>query len=173
MSHPADLESTHIAASAETGPVNGDMNEKVYYCLGFAFGWVETGVSGRAPAVALIHKNRPEWQAGKMNGIGGHVEESDPLVVDAMVREFREETGITTYTKEWIPFASMEGRGWHVECYYTHAVNLHSLHTMTDEKIEIVSVDSVTSGLVPIVDHVAWLIPLARDKTARKFIIHA
>ena len=25
-------------------------------------------------SVILIRKNRPEWQAGRLNGVGGHIE---------------------------------------------------------------------------------------------------
>jgi 8-oxo-dGTP diphosphatase len=41
--------------------------------------------------VVLIRKNKPEWQAGKLNGVGGHVEPGEtPL--QAMAREWFEET---------------------------------------------------------------------------------
>ena len=40
--------------------------------------------------VLLIRKNRPEWQKGKLNGIGGHIKVGEtPL--EAMRREFEEE----------------------------------------------------------------------------------
>lgn len=181
MTHPADLEAQHIIpASADTGPVNGDTNQVVPYCLGFAFGQITSvglapygNLSGiNVPGVALIQKNRPDWQLGKLNGIGGHVEVGE-RDVDAMVREFREESGALTDHNDWTWFATMDGDHWEVQCYFTHNVDLHALRTMTDEPIQIVSVDSVASGVAPIVDHVAWLIPLALDETARHFRIHA
>ena len=46
-----------------------------------------------AEQVILIRKNRPEWQAGKLNGVGGKVEPGE-LIGGAMYREFREETGV-------------------------------------------------------------------------------
>lgn len=50
--------------------------------------------------VALIRKARPEWCAGRYNGVGGKVEAGEtPLA--AMVREFREETGIATAESDW------------------------------------------------------------------------
>lgn len=55
------------------------------YVVGFAF-----DKDGR---IALILKERPGWQQGLFNGIGGKVEEGEtPL--DAMIREFDEETGV-------------------------------------------------------------------------------
>lgn len=56
------------------------------YVLGFAF-------SGDLNSVVLIHKNKPAWQKGKLNGIGGRVERFE-LPKYAMVREFSEEAGV-------------------------------------------------------------------------------
>lgn len=50
--------------------------------------------------VSLIRKKRPEWQAGKLNGVGGHVEEGEPPR-NAMAREFFEETGVKTSPDLW------------------------------------------------------------------------
>ncbi len=58
----------------------------------------------------LIRKTHPKWQKGKWNGIGGKIEntQKDPALPDivetpqeAMVREFKEETGIETSIKRW------------------------------------------------------------------------
>jgi len=70
----------------------------------------------------LIKKTHPEWQAGKLNGIGGKIENTEILEGgdgnkyglpetphQAMVREFYEETGIQTPEKRW--------RCFHIEEY--------------------------------------------------------
>lgn len=68
----------------------------------------------------LIRKTHPEWQKGKLNGIGGKIEKKEQVIVqnpddsnpdagywlietpfEAMVREFHEETGIITTRKRW------------------------------------------------------------------------
>lgn len=48
--------------------------------------------------VLLINKKRPDWQAGKLNGIGGKIEEHE-IAPGAMRREFGEETGL--YIPDW------------------------------------------------------------------------
>jgi hypothetical protein len=59
------------------------------YVLGFVF-------SEDSSRVLLVWKNRPAWQAGKLNGIGGKIEAGEtPL--QAMQREFREETLVDGY----------------------------------------------------------------------------
>jgi 8-oxo-dGTP pyrophosphatase MutT (NUDIX family) len=63
------------------------------YVLGFAF--TPDG------SVALIRKIKPEWQAGKLNGVGGKIEDWDPSDVHAMTREFQEETGVFLEPHLW------------------------------------------------------------------------
>ncbi|HSI37253.1 MAG TPA: NUDIX domain-containing protein, partial [Tepidisphaeraceae bacterium] len=43
--------------------------------------------------VLLIRKNRPAWQAGKLNGVGGKIEPGE-TPRQAARREFEEETGL-------------------------------------------------------------------------------
>jgi 8-oxo-dGTP diphosphatase len=65
---------------------------KTEYVCGFLF-------SPDGKKVVLIKKNRPENQAGKLNGIGGKIEPGE-TPEQAMIREFNEEAGI--YIDEWI-----------------------------------------------------------------------
>lgn len=44
--------------------------------------------------VMLIRKQRPDWQKGKLNLVGGKVESTDLDFESAAKREFREETGL-------------------------------------------------------------------------------
>lgn len=56
--------------------------------------------------VVLIEKTKPDWQRGLCNGLGGSVEPSE-RGVEAMVREFREESGIETAADDWQYVATM------------------------------------------------------------------
>jgi 8-oxo-dGTP pyrophosphatase MutT (NUDIX family) len=55
------------------------------YVLGFVFNLDKT-------KVALMRKTKPEWQRGRLNGIGGKIELGETSIT-AMHREFKEETG--------------------------------------------------------------------------------
>lgn len=63
------------------------------YVVGYMF-------NDNVDRVVLIRKNRPDWQKGKTSGIGGHVEFGESIV-DAMVREYYEETGVRTFQMDW------------------------------------------------------------------------
>lgn len=109
------------------------------YVVGFMFSMVEF-YSGTYPMVALIRKNRPEWQKGRLNGIGGKIEPGE-LPDDAMVREFKEETGLEF--KGWRQFMRQYGAE-EVLYFYVALVErpvLDQLKTTTDETIVIEEVD--------------------------------
>ncbi len=79
---------------------------KTRYVVGFAF-------TRSNKCVLLIEKTRPEWQKGKWNGIGGHIE-GDETPMEAMKREALEETGISSDFK-WEHYATMRGEDF--ECF--------------------------------------------------------
>jgi 8-oxo-dGTP diphosphatase len=66
--------------------------------------------------VYLIKKKRPDWQAGKLNGIGGHVEEGENAK-EAMIRECYEETG--TKITDWRHVCVMKGDDWYLDVFTT------------------------------------------------------
>lgn len=55
-----------------------------HYVLGFIF-------SRNKEKILLVKKKRPEWQAGRWNGIGGKIKEEDTSPLAAMWRECSEE----------------------------------------------------------------------------------
>jgi 8-oxo-dGTP diphosphatase len=60
------------------------------YVCGFLFNTSRRGV-------VLIEKQKPAWQKGKLNGVGGKIENGE-VPSDAMVREFKEEAGASVST---------------------------------------------------------------------------
>jgi 8-oxo-dGTP diphosphatase len=61
------------------------------YVLGFAF--------DKSDNVILVRKQKPKWQKGLLNGVGGKIEIGETSS-DAMFREFREETGLKYFPKD-------------------------------------------------------------------------
>jgi 8-oxo-dGTP pyrophosphatase MutT (NUDIX family) len=91
----------------------------VEYVTGFAFGCDGNGV-------LLIRKQKPAWQAGKLNGVGGKVEEFDWCLAEAMRREFQEETGIETTIEQWSYFGSHQKPARHHLDDQAYALHLFS-----------------------------------------------
>ena len=117
--------------------------------------------------VVLIRKNRPEWQVGKANGVGGKVEPGE-LPMAAMVREFREETGVETTSFDWENFAVMTGTDFHdfeIAFYRGYSsLFLASAKTKTDEAIEIWETDAISINAMDPVPNLKWLVPMALTK---------
>jgi 8-oxo-dGTP diphosphatase len=127
-----------------------------HYVVGFAF-------TEDLLDVILIRKLRPDWQVGKLNGVGGRMDEEDRGDVRAaMVREFKEEVGIETQAQDWTPFSKIEDcRGWSVTFLSARlSYHLHrSYRQMTDEQPVLVATYKLASyRLIP---NVHWLIPMA------------
>lgn len=114
--------------------------------------------------VALIRKNKPEFQAGLLNGIGGKIE-GEETAVKAMVREFSEEAGLLT--SAWTNFCSMAGTNndggrFTIEFYYTIG-EPHRLTSMESEQIEVVSSADIAAGKEKTIGNLTWLVALALD----------
>lgn len=131
------------------------------FVLGFAF-WTDHGVSRRSDVV-LIKKKRPHDQAGKVNGIGGKVNDGETLI-DAMCREFQQECGIPTEPIRWTYFAELVSETVEVACYLTDLKPTEHPQSPTDEQVEFFRVAKVHH--LPLVDHAEWLIHLARESKA-------
>ncbi len=128
------------------------MPDMTLYVAGLAF-------SPNLQHVALIQKQRPAWQAGKLNGIGGHIEPGEsPLA--AMVREFEEETGFKE--EGWHEFSELrsDSRGWCVYWFWS-VLDLHRLRSMTDETIVVGYVADVCLGLLATIPNLRYLVPMA------------
>ena len=131
------------------------------YVVGLAFNTAGT-------KVVLIHKLKPEWQKGFLNGVGGKVEKLES-VPHAMVREFEEEAGVKTRPGEWGHFATGTGargsdgaykRSDRVYYYRLFSDRVfHAAKTMEAEAISKLWVSNLVD--YPIVLNLKWLIPLA------------
>lgn len=120
--------------------------------------------------VALVEKQTgPEELKGKWNGIGGKLEQHEGLA-DAMVREFREETGVTLGKEHWEHFCTIRGifrngQEWIVNFFRAFHIAVHAVRQMEHEKIDIFLTAHVGSSArdIPIPHNIRWLMPLALD----------
>ena len=93
--------------------------------------------------VLLVKKNRPNWQVGKLNGIGGKVEEGE-TPYEAVVRECEEECGLLLYN--WLLVDRFTDNDSYEVFFFTiQAENIHKAYTKTDEVVEIFEIASLFS----------------------------
>lgn len=128
------------------------------YVLGFA-------IDPFNNRILLIQKNKPEWQAGKYNGIGGKVEPGEFPTL-AMVREFKEETGIKTKNEDWTRAGEMFGNGFFVTVFYTIMVNIDAAKSVTDEPVLKWNLDQIGNQNYHslLISNLPWLIAFIVDR---------
>ncbi len=116
--------------------------------------------------VVMIQKNRPAWQAGTWNGVGGKIIGSE-TAGEAMVREFLEETGVKTKLTDWRLRVKLDGHeaGYVVYFYIARPETLPNIQSTTDEPVSILSIKSVLDGTYPTVGNMRWILPLCCDRS--------
>ncbi len=117
--------------------------------------------------VLLVQKERPDWQRGVWNGIGGKVEQSETPEA-CMRREFREETRLDIL--DWDVFAIERGRCTETE-FGDYMVYFY--RAKMEGRVELQTVNDVGERLQwfhhhnvrgpSVIGNLNWLVPMARD----------
>lgn len=107
----------------------------------------------------MIKKNRPQWQTGLYNAIGGHAEVNE-TALDTLIREFCEETGVITVESDWSLFAILTGKEFCLNFFVTNKVDLSLLKTTTDEEIVILDANDLNPSNSIV--NISWLIKMAQ-----------
>lgn len=110
--------------------------------------------------VALIRKDHPPYLAGKLNGVGGKIEQCESPI-QAMIREFKEEAG--QHVETWKRFCVLQGKNCYGEEFVVHffyAVgDFCSIRSMTQEKVERIKISEIDNHEPQ--PNIKWLIPMA------------
>lgn len=130
------------------------------YVLGFLF--------SNSGMVWLINKTKPDWQKGKLNGIGGKIEPNE-TIDEAMRREFKEEANLDIDSWTWYCTLS-DDESYEVFCFY--AFSGETPKTMTEEMVGSYSAEFLPKTTIP---NLHWLIPMAlsfqKGESASRFHI--
>jgi 8-oxo-dGTP diphosphatase len=132
------------------------------FVVGFAFDQPKAHV-------VLIEKNRPTWQAGRLNGIGGKINLGE-VPSSAMHREFYEEAGVRC--NDWHHFATIEGVDWQLDHtghtlarIFVFETSLQWVYekakTMTDEPLVRLALRDLWEMHTRLIPNLPVLIPLA------------
>jgi len=129
------------------------------YVAGFYFSRDSVTNALGEPSVALICKNKPAWQKGRYNAIGGKIEPLEsPL--QAMIREFREETSVCE--QNWEPFCNITCNGDTV-FFFKAWGDPRECKTVEDERVELITISDILLSRIDTISNLRWLIPLALD----------
>lgn len=136
--------------------------EMKHYVVGFTF-------NRTSDKVLLVRKNRPEWQAGKWNGIGGKIEPSDPSPLHAMDRETKEETN-TNCAWELVTIFTCPGG---TVYFYRSFSSFKGIwfEQMEDEKLKVwrLDTDTLPDNIDP---ELKWVIPLYLSNNQLPIHVH-
>lgn len=136
------------------------------YVNGFCF-------NSAGDKLVLIHKKRPKWMAGMLNGVGGKIEAGESCF-GAMVREFAEETGVTTRASDWTYRMEMIGHDWWMHVFTCFSDDIYNAACTTEDE-EIVkmgcsfihepkAVSFCQKEDLGVVPNLKWIIPMMLDR---------
>jgi 8-oxo-dGTP diphosphatase len=108
----------------------------------------------------------PRFMAGKLNLPGGKVEENE-TPIQAMVREFHEETGVKTAETDWVHSVTLSGEDFEVEFFVTRG-DAGKAETTTDERIERHDAWNMPGDVLP---NLRWIVPLCLDAFVERPVV--
>jgi 8-oxo-dGTP diphosphatase len=127
-----------------------------HYVSGFVF-------DDAKQRVLLIKKNRPTWQAGLWNGVGGQVESYESSLA-AIRRECEEECGLRI--EDWTLSACLAGHNYQVD-FWSATAQIDQASTVTDEQVQIHDVNILWD--LPTLINLPMIAAICRDNsTAHK-----
>ena len=124
------------------------------YTVGFIFSSVNLN------HVLLVHKQKPEWQKGRVNGVGGKVE-SGESPEECISRETKEETCLAIPPKDWVLVGRIVQQAGDVAVFAAeYGGALADAKKGDHEEVEWFPVASLPSTVI---DNLKWMVPLAQQ----------
>lgn len=126
------------------------------YCVGFCFSY-------DLKKVALIRKAKPQWQRGKLNGVGGSVEPGETFRA-GMQREWMEEAGVPLSEEGWELVAEIRGPDYIIAVYKYRLMIMEPRPFLEAvEQVDWFQTHSLATRM-DLIPNLHWLIPLCLDE---------
>lgn len=120
--------------------------------------------------VLLVEKEKPSWQKGLLNGVGGKAEFGE-TPIECLKREFKEETGVDTSSNwAWRAVAVEAGPDYELHAFASFvdrdvftSFDPKQVPSKNDagEKLHWISV--VELPVYPVIGNLRWIVPMAQD----------
>lgn len=136
----------------------------IQYVGGFLFHKRQMGPLQQKIQVALVTKNKPDWQRGLLNCVGGKIEtERGETPLQAMVREFEEETKLMTMEFDWFPKITLTAadRTWQVFFFAAFWNSQAKLTGLKGKPVSWYPIEPLPSHVIP---NLRTFIPLCLDR---------
>lgn len=132
------------------------------HTLGFIF-------NQKKDKVLLILKERPRWQKGKLNGIGGKHEKGESSE-ECISRETKEETNLTIAPQNWQKYAEISMNTSIDVDVFTTIFSGPESKARSNESLQVdwYPVDALPSNVM---SNLRWLIPVAVDFLSEEHFI--
>ena len=112
--------------------------------------------------VLLIEKQRPDWQKGRLNFPGGHIEEGE-TGSECISREFNEEANVLIKPLDWYYIGMIENEGEYLVEFFT-AIYKEEEHgkvqSLTNEELHWVYCADLPDKVI---SNLRWLVPFAMN----------
>lgn len=111
----------------------------------------------------IINKRRPKEHFGLWNAIGGAVEEGETLL-EAMVREFYEETGVLIEHSEWNSFGRFQNHPTTYRSFLFTAItrDIFCCTTKEDQHVSVIHIADLNQ--IPVVHPLRTFVQIAKDE---------
>lgn len=112
--------------------------------------------------VVMVHKmSGPPCVIGNWNGVGGKVDPGE-TPAHAMVREFREETGVEIIEDDWHQFCELNAKDYDLHFFWAASSSVFQCRTMEKEPIKVWLVRDLMDES-NVMHNMRWMIPYLQD----------
>ena len=104
-----------------------------------------------------MRRTRAAWQAGRINALGGKLQEGESAL-DAARREVREEAGVDV--AEWVEVLEWEDLEYRMHVVRAVSARAWGVRTVEDQEVFLADVARLPDEVI---GNLRWLVPLALD----------
>jgi 8-oxo-dGTP diphosphatase len=119
--------------------------------------------------LTLVRKSHPEWQRGRLNGVGGKVEPGETWA-EAVAREFAEDAGVLTPREAWVYrlelICGQRRTHWFI-LFDDQGLRLPPPKPDEDEPVDWYYEDGLPENVM---DNLRWIVPLCLDRRVRDVV---